>query len=570
MYQVIARKYRPQDFSELVGQEHVRTTLANAIGQSRIAHGYIFSGQRGTGKTTVARILARCLNCIEGPTSHPCGKCASCIEISGGNAPDVIEIDAASNRGINEMRELRENVRYRPARDRYKVFIIDEAHQITSEAFNALLKTLEEPPEWVVFVLCTTETHKIPTTIASRCQQFSFRSVDFQELTARMRWICEQEGVETDDETLAVLAQAGEGSVRDSLSALDQAIACCGSKLSASEVRQLLGMFSLASLEMVAEALKNGDSNAMLGVVQELERNGHNLQHYCRELARYFRNLLVVKIAGKNTRLVAASTQEQEQMEQAGRPFSEEDLTRYLQITLDLFKDLQFSLQPRLHIELGLLRLVQAGKLMSIEEALARVAPGGSSAPIAPPKAGPPQPPPPPQRSGPSPFARDTAKKVYTPAPSPASRAAEPAMAVREPVTPRPPTPVPAADPGSIDWRSALHAALLTRELTHSADAIEHAELVFTGTELIFTTSRLYGMAIRGESEIPKIVQQIAGRPVKITVKQGDVSAGPSLNPPAPKDDAELTERALSHPEVQRFRELFPDAHIRDVRNLKD
>jgi DNA polymerase III subunit gamma/tau len=179
MYQVIASKYRPQSFAELIGQEHVKTTLENAIAQRRIAHGYIFSGQRGTGKTTVARILARCLNCIQGPTATPCGVCASCLEIAGGNAPDVIEIDAASNRGINEMRELRENVRYRPARDRYKVFIVDEAHQITSEAFNALLKTLEEPPEWVVFILCTTEAHKIPATIASRCQQFSFRSVDF-------------------------------------------------------------------------------------------------------------------------------------------------------------------------------------------------------------------------------------------------------------------------------------------------------------------------------------------------------------------------------------------------------
>ena len=196
MYQVIARKYRPQTFAELISQEHVKTTLENAISQQRIAHGYIFAGQRGTGKTTVARILARCLNCEKGPTATPCGVCASCTEIAAGSGIDVIEIDAASNRGINEMRELRENVRFRPARDRYKVFIIDEAHQITSEAFNALLKTLEEPPEWVVFLLCTTEAHKIPVTIASRCQQFSFRSVDFNELMQRMEEIATKEGIE--------------------------------------------------------------------------------------------------------------------------------------------------------------------------------------------------------------------------------------------------------------------------------------------------------------------------------------------------------------------------------------
>src|SRR6476661_7675506 len=245
MYQVIARKYRPASFSELISQEHVRTTLANAITFRRIAHGYILSGQRGTGKTTVARIIARCLNCVNGPTAEPCGVCPSCIEVTAGNSVDVIEIDAASNRGINEMRELRDNIRYRPARDRYKVFIIDEAHQITNEDFNALLKTLEEPPEWVVFILCTTEAHKIPSTIISRCQQFSFRSVDFAELVARMEWIATQEGITADADAVAVLARAGEGSVRDSLSALDQAIACCGDKLNAAEVRALLGMFSL-------------------------------------------------------------------------------------------------------------------------------------------------------------------------------------------------------------------------------------------------------------------------------------------------------------------------------------
>src|SRR5271154_1047296 len=254
-YQVIARKYRPQTFGELIGQEHVKTTLENAITSARLAHGYIFSGQRGTGKTTVARILARCLNCIQGPTKKPCGVCASCLEVTAGNSVDVIEIDAASNRGINEMRELRENVRYRPTRDRYKVFIVDEAHQITSEAFNALLKTIEEPPEWAVFILCTTESHKIPATIASRCQHFSFRSVDFNDLIDRMREICVKEGVDADDEALSVIAQSGEGSVRDSLSALDQAIACCGNKLDAASVRALLGAFGIDAMAQVTTAL---------------------------------------------------------------------------------------------------------------------------------------------------------------------------------------------------------------------------------------------------------------------------------------------------------------------------
>src|SRR5581483_7700884 len=370
MYQVIARKYRPQNFGELIGQEHVQKTLTNAIESNRLAHGYIFSGQRGTGKTTVARILARCLNCVQGPTAIPCGVCSSCTEISAGNSVDVIEIDAASNRGINEMREIRENVRYRPARDRYKVFIIDEAHQITKEAFNALLKTLEEPPEWVVFILCTTEAHEIPNTIASRCQHFSFRSVDFAELMQRMRYIVEQEGIEADDEVLSVIAQAGEGSVRDSLSALDQAIACCGNKLRVEDIRALLGMFGTASLRAVAEAVSGQDGNRMLEIVDELESHGQSLQHFCRELARYWRNLLVAKIAGKQTRLIAASENEQKDLLEVAEAFSEEDLTRFLNLTLELYKAMQSSLQPRLHLEVGLVKLVQAGKLQSIEEAL--------------------------------------------------------------------------------------------------------------------------------------------------------------------------------------------------------
>src|SRR5690242_147893 len=416
MYQVIARKYRPQTFQDVVNQEHVKTTLENAIAQNRIAHGYIFSGQRGTGKTTIARILARCLNCVQGPTVAPCGECASCREITAGGTVDVIEIDAASNRGINEMRELRENVRYQPAHDRYKIFIIDEAHQITNEAFNALLKTIEEPPPWAVFVLCTTESHKIPATIASRCQHFSFRSVDFEDLTARMAWICQQEGIEADAEALAILAQAGEGSVRDSLSALDQAIACCGAKLNAPDVRALLGAFSLESLEKISLALSEGDSRRMLEVVDELERNGQNLQHFSRELSRYFRNLLVARIAGADTRLIAASAAQRQKLVDIAAGFSEEDLTRYLQLSLNIFSDLQESLQPRFHLEIGLVRLVHAGRLLPIEQALAGMKadapPSRPSAPATPPPPPAPRPTAPAGPPKPSPFELDRARKT--------------------------------------------------------------------------------------------------------------------------------------------------------------
>ena len=541
MYQVIARKYRPQSFAELIGQEHVRTTLENAIAQQRIAHGYIFSGQRGTGKTTVARILARCLNCVNGPTPTPCGVCSSCIEIAAGNSPDVIEIDAASNRGINEMRELRENVRYRPARDRYKVFIIDEAHQITNEAFNALLKTLEEPPEWAVFMLCTTESHKIPTTIASRCQQFSFRSVDFAEVIKRMEEICAKEGIEADSETLSVLAQAGEGSVRDSLSALDQAIACCGTKLDAAEVRSLLGMFSLDSLGEVTRALTENDSRRMLDLVMELERNGRNLQHFCRELARYFRNLLVTKVAGPNTRLVAASDREHSKLAEIAAGFSEEDLTRYLALTLDLFKDLQFSLQPRLHLEIGLLRLIQAGKLIPIEEALAGLGGGGSSRPA------------PVKRTDPI----QAAKPVVQAPP----KIAEPAKAP-EPSPPRPSTSE------SQSWRDRLHAALLELGMQFTADAVEHSEVTESNNELRFVTPEEFSLAMN-EKDILKVVQKVAGRPMRIKITLGAPSATSEIaKPPAAQDD--VTERALGHPEVRRFQETFPDAQVRVVRNLKE
>ena len=557
MYQVIARKYRPQNFGELIGQEHVQKTLANAIESQRIAHGYIFSGQRGTGKTTVARILARCLNCIHGPTATPCGVCSSCTEISAGNSVDVIEIDAASNRGINEMREIRENVRYRPARDKYKVFIVDEAHQITKEAFNALLKTLEEPPEWVVFILCTTEAYEIPNTIASRCQHFTFRSVDFGELTARMRYIAEQEGIETSEEALSVIAQAGEGSVRDSLSALDQAIACCGNTLRVEDIRSLLGVFGIDSLQAVADSIQRQDSARMLEIVQELESNGQSLQHFCRELSKFWRNLLVAKIAGKSTRLIAASEAEQRSYVDAAASFSEEDLTRYLNLTLDLYKAMQYSLQPRLHLELGLVKLVQAGRLQSIEQALAELGPGGSA--VAPILGGPPLSAT--ARTGvvrPPPFQAPSAPKQQEPV-------AKIDVAKTEVAAPN--APVASGDFGQ-DLQSALRAA----GMAFSADAMAQSQVELRGGEVIVRAPKAMMLSLR-DAAVQQIAAQVAGKPVKVKLEAGEnraVAAPSSSREQQSNESDEVRERALSHPGVKRFQEIFPGAHIRTVRNLNE
>jgi DNA polymerase-3 subunit gamma/tau len=376
-YQVIARKWRPQTFQDLVGQEHVTETLKNAILKDRVAHAYIFSGARGVGKTTAARILAKALNCVNGPTADPCGVCAACTEIASGNSLDVIEIDAASNRGIDQIRELREMVRYAPAASRHKVVILDEAHMLTTEASNALLKTLEEPPDRVIFVMATTEPENLEDTIRSRSQHFHFRALTFAEIAGRLEHIAKEENLKIEPGALAVIARMAEGSLRDALSLLEQARAYCGDTIPDKEVRDLLGVVPEDALEELVNAIAEGSADRALGLVHRFQKDGRNLQHFCREAIRHVRNLLIARVCGADSELIAATADQRPALARAAALFGEEDLTRFFQVLLQTDDSLRRAPDPRVHLEMGLLRLVNAGRLALLEEVLSEVK-GGS------------------------------------------------------------------------------------------------------------------------------------------------------------------------------------------------
>jgi DNA polymerase-3 subunit gamma/tau len=430
-YQVLARKYRPQRFADVAGQDHVTRTLMNALQQNRIAHGYIFSGHRGIGKTTIARIVAQALNCRtaigspERPTPEPCSVCDSCVEIRQGNAVDVIEIDAATNRGIDEIRELRDAARYAPSRDRYKIYILDEAHQITEAAFNALLKTLEEPPSHVIFMMATTEPENIPQTIRSRCQHFSFHAVKFDDILAQLRMIATAEQVEAEDAALALLAEAGDGSMRDALSIMDQAIASAPlhdgrAVLAGAQIRELMGSVPNAIFERLLEAVAAGQSAELMEQLNLLINAGHSPSSLARQMVRYLRNALMAKLGGEQTELLQISGDERARAARTALLFSEEELTRNLQIVLRTFDDLNYRQEQRFHLELGLLKLIHAQRLLPLEQLLSGAA-GGAALGTG-------------VRTSPaSPAARGSA------APAQARAAASPqAAAIKTPVTPTP------------------------------------------------------------------------------------------------------------------------------------
>ncbi|MBA3438443.1 MAG: DNA polymerase III subunit gamma/tau [Pyrinomonadaceae bacterium] len=391
-YQVIARKWRPQAFDEVTGQEPITRTLRNAIEHNRLHHAYMFSGARGVGKTTTARLLSKALNCrrADRPTSTPCANlgeqtCASCREIAEGRSIDVLEIDAASHTGVDNVREsVINNVAIAPARDRYKVFIIDEVHMLSGAAFNALLKTLEEPPPRVVFIMATTEAHKVPDTILSRCQQFEFRTIATRAIAERLRLIADAEKLEATDEALQLIARAGEGSMRDAQSAFDQVISFSGSRITAPDVEAALGIAGPELLTRVMRAIAEQKPAEALAVVDDLVVRGHDLRNFCRDLLAHVRDLLVIKIADTdgtsnlakrrvNLYTAAASDIEQRELTLAAREFSESDLVRFFHNLTETEKALRESVHPRYQLEVGLVKLIEMQRLAPLGQMIQRL-----------------------------------------------------------------------------------------------------------------------------------------------------------------------------------------------------
>lgn len=372
-YQVLARKWRPQTFDEVVGQETVTKTLQNAIKSERIAHAFLFSGVRGVGKTTTARILAKALNCQEGPTPSPCGECVSCREITEANSIDVLEIDAASNTGVDNMRDLRESARYGTARDRFKIFIIDEAHMLSNAAFNALLKTLEEPPAHVKFILATTEYAKIPVTIVSRCQQYDFKPIPFLLILERLKLLIREEGVEISEDSLRAIVSVAEGSMRDAQSALDQIIAFGGKQIPDEAVRVLLGVVDERAILSLVDAVLERDVKVLVEQVQELVNSGVDPRNFCRKLIHHVRNLMVCRVTGWDERLLNLPDTAKDEILKQSEQFSQLDLIRFYDLLNRAENDLRWNSHPWVHLEMTLMKLIELTHLPSLEDVIAQL-----------------------------------------------------------------------------------------------------------------------------------------------------------------------------------------------------
>jgi DNA polymerase-3 subunit gamma/tau len=573
-YQVLARKWRPQRFDDVIGQQAVTRTLRNAIASGRIAQAFVFAGQRGSGKTTTARILARALSCVKGPTADPCGVCDACLEIAQGRDIDVLEIDAASHTGIDTIREvIIDNLAFAPVRNRYKVFIIDEVHQLSGSSFNALLKSIEEPPPHVVFMMATTELHKIPDTILSRSQVFEFRTIPMALITAQLKKIMAAEGLQAEDAALSLIARAAEGSMRDAQSALDQVIAFAGNTISVEDVSTVLGLVGRDLLFDLVDAVVAEDAPAAFALADRAVASGHDLRLVVRELTRVVRDLMIVSVDPSRVGDGELAEGERERLTQLASRFSREDLMRAFDLLANAEQEIRTASHPRYQFEMLLLKWMHTRKLVPLTELLASGGGGNKS-------------------------------QIPSPKPQSPTKAAGPAVAPRPTTTVKAaPSPSPAPDPGSripdpgTNLKDKFLAEIRSGKATLYNTVVAQAQRIdVTGDRITFVfgpaQSMLRGWLDQQKPWLDAAAERVAGRKIAVTSEMAPASTAPaaSTNPEASStargasripdpgsripDPGEASEKrrdlkaeAMSSSTVQAMLEVFP-AEIRDVEEM--
>jgi DNA polymerase-3 subunit gamma/tau len=560
-YEVLARKYRPQSFSELTGQEHVSRTLQNAIDSGRVAHAFLFTGARGVGKTSTARILAKTLNCAQGVTHEPCNVCPICIEITKGTSTDVFEIDGASNNGVEDVRELRDSIKYLPSHSRYKIIIIDEVHMLSTNAFNALLKTLEEPPEHVKFIFATTEPHKLPITILSRCQRFDFKRVPVAKIILRLREIADKESVIISDSALGLIARKGDGSMRDSLTAFDQVLAFCDSTVSDEDVVTLIGAVDPRLLADISAAVFNGDTQAVLAGVKRVDTVGYNMRQFCQDLIEHFRNLLVIRSVKKPEEILDLADAELEELRQQAAGFSAQDIQRRLTLLIKADGEMAFASFQRLILEMALLKAALLVPVIPINELIEKIKlleTGAVHTPTLPWNAG-----------------RPTASGTGDPERSESKRATPPPARAAQPP---PATPVPKSQPhGShSDWERFVAFTVEKRPAIGSI--LEHGsplKLEPGLMEIGFPAGSYYLTSVQDPDsikEIQAVAHEFNGAETTVKIKAIIPETGDS--PPSlaekKKSDREqriegLKQEVAAHPVINEALRLFGGT-ITDIR----
>lgn len=584
-FQVLARKWRPQRFDDVIGQRGVTQTLRNAIGAKRIAQSFVFSGPRGVGKTTTARILARALNCETGPTADPCGTCDACVEIAEGRDIDVIEIDAATNTQVDKVRAvIIEGLGMSPVRNKYKIFIIDEVHRLSAQSFDALLKSIEEPPPHIVFMMATTEIDKVPATIQSRSQVFELKTIGVKQIVAQLRRIADAEKIQADDAALMLIARAGDGSMRDAQSAFDQVIGFAGETIAADDVATVLGLVRRDLLIEIADAVARDDASAVFALAARAVESGYDLRLVVRELARMTRDLLVLTIdPSRVSDPEIAADAERQALLDLSRRFSGEDLMRAFDVLTKAEYEIKSSMQPRYHLEMALLRWIHLRKLVPLTDLIKQMEGSAPRAAVAIPQAKPVAPPAAPPAAAPRPTAAapstplsrtDTVKAVE------AKRDATPALK--------------AVDPAMLkdSFLSEIHKA---KKFFYGTVVAQAQRIEFEGDKVVFTFAPQH-RALRAQLDqnrpwLESAATQLAGRRIAIAAAEGTAATGSSPSPagaapaansagfgetPAVKtgdaaggaDRAQaLKERALSDTGVQTMLDVFA-AEIKDVEEM--